>query len=83
MGGNSFGFGFNPTYSIAGLLTLLIKVLMFVLIVSLILALVAYLKKQYDAGNLNFFGTGKSQEANAAAGNINNEQTFDAAEKVE
>ena len=84
-GGNmgGYGFGFSPTNSIAGLLTLLEKVLMFVLVVSLILAVVAYLKKQYDAGNLNLFGTGKSQEANATDGNVNNEQTSDVAEKVE
>lgn len=83
MGSNSFSFGFNPTYSIAGLLTLLAKVLMFVLVVSLILALVAYLKKQYDAGTLNFFGSGKNQETSAHAGNENNEQIFENANKTE
>jgi len=56
--GTSSGIGYgmgglNPTLGVAGLLALLIKVLSFVLVVSLILAVVAYLKKQYDAGIFN------------------------------
>lgn len=46
--------GFSSTLSIAGLLNLLIKALSFVLVVSLILALVAYIKKQADQGAFNF-----------------------------
>jgi hypothetical protein len=50
-GGMGYGMGgLNPILSVAGLLGLLIKVLSFVLVVSLILAVVAYLKKQYDQG---------------------------------
>ncbi|MGE5404910.1 MAG: hypothetical protein ACM3PP_08215 [Candidatus Saccharibacteria bacterium] len=54
--GFGMGFGFNPAFSLAGLLMLLVKVLVFILVVSLILAGAAYLKNQYDSGNLNFFG---------------------------
>lgn len=61
--GSNIG-NFNFGVSIAGLLTLLAKVLMFVLVVSLILATATYLKKQYDQGNLNFLGTNKNQGTN-------------------
>jgi len=53
-GGMGYGMGgLNPTLGVAGLLALLIKVLSFVLVVALILAVVAYIKKQYDAGVFN------------------------------
>ncbi|MDF2522960.1 MAG: hypothetical protein K0R31_601 [Clostridiales bacterium] len=76
-GGYLGGYGFNPIYSMAGILVLLVRVLMFVLIVSLILAVVTYLKKQYDSGNLNFFGAGKNQGANTTAENQENQQPYD------
>ena len=63
--------GFNTTYSISGLLTLLIKVLSFVLVISLILALAAYLKKQYDAGAFNF-AKNNAQVTNTGTANIGN-----------
>ena len=53
--------GFSSSLSLYGLLTLLIKIMAIVLVVSVILALVAYLKKQYEAGAFNAFrnnGTG-------------------------
>lgn len=81
MGANIIGF--NPMYSIAGLLTLLSKVLMFILVVSLIMAAVAYIKKQYDAGNLNFFAPAKSQEVNAVPNNVNSQQIFEDSSKIE
>jgi len=72
--------GFSATLSIAGLLSLLIKVLSFVLVVSLILALAAYIKKQYDQGAFNFMKTnaqgtqgGANPPANSQPGdNTNN-----------
>lgn len=61
--------GFNSTLSIYGLLSLLIKVLSFVLIISLILSLLAFLKKQYDAG---YFNTLKTQNTNATQNHYQN-----------
>ncbi|MGE5416505.1 MAG: hypothetical protein ACM3UZ_07070 [Acidobacteriota bacterium] len=58
--GFGMGYGYNPALSLVGLLMLLVKVLVFVLVVSLILAGAAYLKNQYDSGNLNFFGNQNS-----------------------
>lgn len=49
--------GFNAALSIRGLLDLLIKVLSFVLVLSLILALAAYIKKQYEQGVFNIAKT--------------------------
>ncbi|WP_070000007.1 hypothetical protein [Cellulosilyticum sp. I15G10I2] len=52
----SMGYGMgslNPMLGVAALLPLLIQILSFVLVVALILAVVAYLKKQYDAGIFN------------------------------
>ncbi|MFZ5986449.1 MAG: hypothetical protein ACOYWZ_04895 [Bacillota bacterium] len=57
--GGSFGGhsgmigGFSTQLSIAGLLNLLMKVLTFVLVASLIMALAAYIKKQIDQGALD------------------------------
>lgn len=50
-----FYYGYSPAFSIVGLLALLIKILTFILILSLVLAAVVYLKNQYESGNLNFF----------------------------
>jgi cell division protein FtsL len=71
MGNYGFSFGYNPIYSIAGLLLILVKVLMFILVVSLILAAITYLKNQYDKGNLSFLSN-QTQSKNST---INNEQT--------
>lgn len=77
-GNYTFGFGYNSMYSITGLLMILVKVLMFILIVSLILAAVTYLKNQYDQGNLNFMNsrqtTGKNTERTVV---MNDNQTTD------
>lgn len=66
----SYGTGYSASSSLAGLLTLLTKVLMFVLVVSLILGVASYLKNQYDQGNLKFFGSNKNQ--GTAANQTNN-----------
>ncbi|MCX7923091.1 MAG: hypothetical protein N3B21_13935 [Clostridia bacterium] len=58
--------GFSTALSISGLLTLLIRILSFVLVISLILALAAYLKKQYDQGAFNFTG-GNAQAGQSGA----------------
>ncbi|MCX8131820.1 MAG: hypothetical protein N3I35_17205 [Clostridia bacterium] len=65
--------GFSPVFSVAGLLSLLIRVLTFILVISLILALLGYLKKQYDAGTFNFMKTGGPNQGNTAnqGGNTN------------
>lgn len=77
-GNFGFGFGHNSMYSIAGLLTILVKVLMFILIVSLILAAVTYLKNQYDQGNLSFMNTKQTQGKNTTnTVNYNDTQTND------
>lgn len=56
MGGHNMGlgYGFNPMASIAGILAILIRILTFVLVISLILTIVVYLKDQYESGKLNF-----------------------------
>ncbi|MBB6215471.1 putative membrane protein [Anaerosolibacter carboniphilus] len=56
------GHAFSAGNSITGLLTLLMHVLSFVLVISLIMALIAYLKNQYEQGNLNIFKTNNTQE---------------------
>lgn len=66
-GGNLF-YGFNPVLSIVGVLSLLIRLLTFVLIISLILAVIIYLKNQYESGKLNFFGEAKD---NTTAATLN------------
>jgi hypothetical protein len=50
MGG--IGHGYSPTLGIAGLLAMLIRILTFILIVSLVLAVAMYLKNQYESGAL-------------------------------
>ncbi len=77
-GNFGFGFGYNSMYSITGLLTILVKVLMFILIVSLILAAVSYLKKQYDQGNLNLFSNKNQATGSAGVGEIKNQQAAEA-----
>ena len=72
--------GFNPALSIAGLLNLLIKVLSFVLVISLILALLAFLKKQYDAGVFNFMKGGT--QGNAAGAGTNSPPAGDSNENI-
>lgn len=67
MGGYGYG-GFSAALSIGGLLNLLIKVLSFVLVISLILALFAYIKKQYDQGVFNF---GSTNTQNTQGGTVN------------
>ncbi len=42
--------GYESAFSVYGILFLLIKVLSFVLVISLICALIAYVRRQYDAG---------------------------------
>lgn len=54
-------YGYNPAFGIAGLLAVLIRILTFILIISLILAVFVYLKKQYESGNLNFLQNNSDQ----------------------
>lgn len=49
--------GYNPSYGIAGVLFLLIRVLMFILVISLVLAGFIYIKDLYESGKLNLFAT--------------------------
>ena len=73
--------GFSPVLSIGSLLNLLIKVLSFILVISLILALVAYIKKQYDQGALNFEKSnaqGTAGVTNTSANNQNGDNTNNA-----
>ncbi|PKM94455.1 MAG: hypothetical protein CVU84_10315 [Firmicutes bacterium HGW-Firmicutes-1] len=60
--------GFNTTFGITGVVSLLIKVLSYVFIISLILGLVAYLKKQYEAGSFDFL---KATTNQVNAGSVN------------
>lgn len=52
--------GYYGAFSMYGLLSLLIKILSFVLVISLILALLAYLKKQYEVGYFNSLKSGNA-----------------------
>lgn len=63
--------GFSTSLSLYGLLTLLIKILAIVLVVSVILALAAYLKKQYDAGAFNSLKNNGTAGADSSSGNPN------------
>lgn len=56
MNGTS-GYGLNVSLGFTSVLSLLIKVLSYVFVISLILGLVAYLKKMYEAGSFNFMKT--------------------------
>lgn len=51
----SMNGGYNVTLGIAWLLLMLIRVLSYVLIISLGIALAIYLKSQYDKGNIDWF----------------------------
>ena len=66
--GYGMGGGYSLAYGIAGLLAVLIKLLSYVLVISLIVAAVLYIKKHYESGNMNIFGTAKTATANV---NIN------------
>ncbi|MCX7921781.1 MAG: hypothetical protein N3B21_07195 [Clostridia bacterium] len=70
--GFGFGFGFNPLHSIAVLLMLITRILTVVLILSLIMAIVSYLKNQYDKGNLNLFGSSNKCQCPDTQGDGNN-----------
>lgn len=50
-----YGNGYNASLGIGWLLMMLIRVLSYVLIISLTIAVAIYLKSQYDKGNLNWF----------------------------
>lgn len=56
---NGFGFdnqmGYSPALGIAGILVLLIKVLMFILIISIIMAALVYIKSLCESGRINQF----------------------------
>lgn len=54
MNGNTSG-GFNGTLAITGIITFLIKVLMYVFVITLIISLAAYFKKQFESGNFHLF----------------------------
>jgi hypothetical protein len=49
--------GYNAAFGIAGILYLLIRVLMFILVISLVLAGLMYVKSLYESGKLNIFNT--------------------------
>lgn len=49
--------GFNGTLGITGVVTFLVKVLSYVFVITLIISLVAYFKKQFDTGNFHMFST--------------------------
>ena len=57
MGGGQAGMslGYNPTMSINGVLVMLVQVLMFILVISLVLAGFMYIKGLYESGKLNIF----------------------------
>lgn len=64
--GSMYGMGgYSPIYGIAGLLTVLIRLLSYILVISLIVAAVIYIKKQYESGNVNLFGTDKAANGKA------------------
>lgn len=76
---NNPGFGYGgmmtgaaASFSITGIMSLLVKVLLFVLVISLILALVAYVKKQYDAGAFNKSASGSVQSDTGVEGSAQN-----------
>jgi multisubunit Na+/H+ antiporter MnhB subunit len=56
MNGNSSNV-FNGTLAITGIITFLVKVLMYVFAITLIISLAAYFKKQFESGNFHFFET--------------------------
>ncbi|MCX7922260.1 MAG: hypothetical protein N3B21_09660 [Clostridia bacterium] len=70
--GFGLGFGFNPLHSIAVLLMLITRILTIVLILSVIMAIVSYLKTQYDKGNLNLSGSNNKCQCSDTPGDGNN-----------
>lgn len=53
--------GFNGTLGITGVFTFLIKILIYVFVISLIISLIAFLKKQLEEGGVHLFkGADKS-----------------------
>ena len=65
---------YNSTISIYGILSLFIKILSFIFIISLMLAILAFIKKQYDAGLFNISktgGTGETSKKEGTAEEIN------------
>ncbi len=73
-GSMGYGMGIsNPTLAVTGLLTLLIQVLSFVLVVALILGVIAYLKKQFDAGIFNYQRVVSNEVSHKANNGVNNE----------
>lgn len=61
-GNGSMMGNYNSTISIYGILSLFIKLLSFIFIISLMLAILAFIKKQYDAGLFNVSRTGGTVE---------------------
>ena len=55
---------FSPAMGIGGVLVILIKVLMYVLVISLIMAAIVYIKNMYDAGKLNIFKSDYTNNSN-------------------
>lgn len=56
--------GFSGTLGITGVVTFLVKILVYVFVISLIISILAFLKKQLEAGGLHLFNT------NSATGNV-------------
>lgn len=53
---------FNPMNSMSGLLTMLMQILSFVVIISLIMAVITFIKQQYEQGNLDMFKVSNSNQ---------------------
>lgn len=73
-GGN---MGYNPSLGVSGVLFLLIRVLMFILVISLVLAGLGYLKELYESGKLNIFESPNKNNNTIITdiGNTNNSDT--------
>ena len=68
--------GFNPVMSIEGILIMLIRVLMFILVLSLALAAIMYVKSLYENGKLNMFRT-TSMPSDSTTNECNNSINID------
>lgn len=75
--GGGYGYGYNPTFGLNWVLMQLIRVLTYVLIISLIIAFAVYLKNQYDCGKLNWFTAGRTQYCPPKDENQTNPDTMD------
>lgn len=62
--------GFNGVLGITGVLTFLIKILIYVFVISLIISLLAFLKKQLEVGGVNLFKTSDSSTVKEANKNV-------------